>query len=147
MLASQQGIGIMMKMLVPAAAAGLLVVLFFWKSRRTPTVSTPTDLQQQVRREWRRPPRAPLSVKVEIAGYKHTVTGVSKNIAVGGMLLTPDGQLSVGEPVHVTFTLPDGTAIAIAGAVCRLQAGDVAIRFDATDRQRLLIERWVESVI
>ncbi len=137
----------MIKMLVPAMAAGALLVLFFWKSRKAPSSSATSDLQQQVRREWRRPPRAPLSTKVEIAGYKRTVTGISKNVAVGGMLLTPDGQLSVGEPVHVSFTLPDGTAIAIAGAVCRLQAGDVAIRFDATDRQRFLIEHWVESVI
>ncbi len=136
-----------MNILLSAAAAGAVVVLYFvWRSHGKPHRSLPAEVQQQLHRELRRPPRVALATAVEIAAYQRNITGISKNVAVGGMLLTPSGRLSVGEPVQVSFVLPDDTHISIPGAVCRLQGDDVAIRFDAADKQRFLIERWVETV-
>jgi hypothetical protein len=90
-------------------------------------------------------PRVLLKMPVEINGYEKHLTGSSQNIAMGGMLIEADGPLSVGEPVEIGFKLPDGPKINIPAVVCRKQSLFLAIRFDVTDPQRELIQRWVES--
>ena len=61
------------------------------------------------------------------------------------MLLKADEPLWLGEPVEVSFALPDGARIVIAGAVCRLQRDCAAIQFDAGDARRVAIERWIDA--
>ncbi|MFB3813771.1 MAG: PilZ domain-containing protein [Terriglobales bacterium] len=129
--------------LLGIGAIGLLYL--WWRAARRPSAWLSDDAQRQVHQEWRRPPRVPLAVSVEITAHQRTVAAQSKNIAIGGMLLTPDKRLFAGEPVEVSFVLPDGPAIRIPGAVCRLQAADAAIRFDATDAQRFLVGSWVDA--
>jgi hypothetical protein len=90
-------------------------------------------------------PRVLLRMPVQIKGHEKQLTGSSQNIAMGGMLIEADGPLSVGEPVQIGFKLPDGPNISIPAVVCRKQNPTLAIRFDVTDPQRELIQRWVES--
>jgi hypothetical protein len=63
------------------------------------------------------------------------------------MLIVADGPLSVGEPVEIGFKLPDGPRINIPAVVCRKQSLALAIRFDVTDPQREVIQRWVETQV
>ena len=90
-------------------------------------------------------PRITLRMALDITGYEKHLTGSSQNIAMGGMLIEADGPLSIGEPVQIGFVLPDGPQINIPAVVCRKQKPTVAIRFDVTDPQREIIQRWVEA--
>jgi hypothetical protein len=92
-------------------------------------------------------PRILVSMPVEITGHEKRLTGSSQNIAMGGMLIVADGPLSVGEPVEIGFKLPDGPRINIPAVVCRKQSLALAIRFDVTDPQREVIQRWVETQV
>jgi hypothetical protein len=132
-------------LVVAIAAAALFYVS--WKPSRTAAPTMPQEAKQQLDRELRRPPRVDVNVHVEIRAFQRTVTGSTEKVAEGGMLLRPQGKLSPGEPVHVAFALPDGPAISISGAVLRRHGENVAIRFDATDKQRRLIAQWVEKQV
>ncbi len=119
-------------------AAGALLL---W--RRPKFGWMPAEAAKQVQRERRRPPRIPVVINVELKANTRSVTATSKNVAPGGMLLTPIAPLSVGEPLGVAFTLPDGTSLEIPAVVCRKQGNDFAVKFDVTDQRRGMVERWV----
>jgi hypothetical protein len=135
-----------MNIVVPLIGLGAAFLVYLsWRSRKHAGAWMPAEARRQMAQELRRPPRAPLVTTVEIRIQQGTVTGASRNIALGGMLLKPDGHLSVGQPVHVSFTLPDGPQIDISAVVCRRQGEHVAVRFDAQDKQRFLIDSWVHQ--
>jgi len=135
-----------MKILLPLVAAGRAIVFHLsGKAGKQPGATLPQDAQQQLRRELRRARRVGLVVPVKIKGYQHTMTGSTRDISGSGMLLTPEARLSIAEPVEVSFVLPEGPRIEIAGAVCRLQGSHAGICFDAADKQRLVIEQWIEQ--
>ncbi len=107
----------------------------------------PPEARAQLQKEHRRKPRVPLVTEVEISAFQRSVRGVSVNVAVGGMLLKPSAPLDVGEPVSLSFVLPNSVPVTMPGAVCRKQGAEVAVKFDPLANQRELIEDWVEQQV
>lgn len=105
----------------------------------------PIEAQEQVHREKQRPPRLEFVTNVEIRAQSRKVQAVSLNLAIGGMLLKPSATLSVGEPVYVSFEMPNGGAVTMPAVVCRTQRDQAAIKFDVTATQRHIIEHWIEQ--
>lgn len=129
-------------------STGLFVVIvcvLIWHFRARTASWMPAEAQLRLHREVRRPPRVPFATAVAIRGQDATMTAESQDLAIGGMLLRPSRPLSVGQPIHVSFTLPTGTTIDIPAVVCRTVGQSFGIRFDVTDKQRTLIGEWVEN--
>lgn len=124
---------------------GILLFYVYWQNRAHPAGWMPEDARQQLHRERRVPPRIKCATEVYIVATRRTVTGVTDNIAIGGLLLKPSAPLSVGEPVQVSFELPNGPRIDIPGAICRKQGERVAVKFDFITEQRVLIQKWVDQ--
>jgi hypothetical protein len=138
-----------MASIVILIAAVLVVVLFlFWHFRQKPAAWMPADAQLQLHREIRRPPRIPFQAEVRITshGGTETISAQSQDLAIGGMLLKPSMPLSVGQPIHVAFSLPSGMDIDIPAVVCRtVGPSSFGVRFDVMDRQIRTIGEWVEQ--
>lgn len=125
-------------------AVGLLLLYLYVQNRPRSGAWMPEDAREQLHRERRVPPRVPCATPVSIAAGRRIVSGITENVAIGGLLLKPSEALSVGEPVHVAFELPHGPRIEIPGAVCRKQGECVAVQFDFITEQRALIQQWVD---
>jgi hypothetical protein len=123
---------------------GIVLLYVNWQSRVRPGGWMPEEAREQLNRERRVPPRINCATKVTVIAGLRTITGVTKDIAIGGILFTPSGPLSVGEPVHVKFDLPNGPQIEIPGAIRRKQGEHVAVQFDFITEQRALIQEWVD---
>jgi hypothetical protein len=124
---------------------GILLIYVYWQNRVHPGGWMPDEARQQLHRERRIPPRIACVTNVAIVANRRTISGVSHDIAIGGILLKPSAPLLVGEPVHVSFDLPNGPRIEIPGAICRKQGEHVAVKFDVITQQRALIQQWVDQ--
>src|SRR5512140_3286197 len=87
---------------------GLLLLYVYWQNRVHPGGWMPDEAREQLRRERRVPPRIKCSTEVSISTNRRSITGMTVDIAIGGILLTPSASLSVGEPVQVSLDLPNG---------------------------------------
>lgn len=105
----------------------------------------PEEAREQLYRERRVPPRVKCTTNISIIAGRRTITGVTHDIAIGGVLLKPAAPLAIGEPVHVSLDLPNGPHIEIPGAICRRQGEQVAVKFDFITDQRALIQQWVDE--
>lgn len=126
--------------------AGVLLVAILRRSP-TPQQWVSAEAQLQLCREARRPPRIPFKVPVTIRSHSRidSMSAESRDLSVGGMQLNPSMPLAVGQPIHVSFSLPDGATIDIPAVVCRTVGACFGIRFDVNDRQRAIIGDWVEQ--
>ncbi len=131
--------------ILTVVAVGILFLYLYWQNRVHPGGWMPEDAREQLHRERRVPPRVKCQTAISILANRRVVTGTSVDIAIGGVLLHASEPLSVGEPVNVSFDLPDGPHIDIPGAICRKQGENVAVKFDFVTDQRALIQRWVDS--
>ena len=125
------------------------VVAFALKEIRARRTSSwmPADAHAQLQRESRYPVRIPFAAAVTIRnfGSEQTIPAQSEDLAVGGMLLKPSSPLSIGQPIHVSFSLPAGPSIDIPAVVCRTVGKSFGIRFDFADKERAQIAEWVEQ--
>lgn len=71
----------------------------------------------------------------------------SQEIGAGGMALENAGRLSVAQPVKVAFTLPAGRELQLDAVVWWKRDHRVGIRFDLRDKNRRIIQLWVEEQI
>lgn len=124
---------------------GILLIYVYWQNRVHPAGWMPDEARQQLHRERRVPPRIACVTSVSIVANRRTISGLSRDIAIGGILLKPSAPLSVGEPVRVSFDLPNGPHVDIPGAICRKQGEHVAVKFDVVTQQRALIQQWVDQ--
>ena len=124
---------------------GILLIYVYWQNRVHAGGWMPNEAREQLYRERRVPPRIPCVTTITIVANRRTISGLSHDIAIGGVLLKPFAPLSVGEPVHVSFDLPSGPHIDIPGAICRKQGEHVAVKFDVQTQQRALIQSWVDQ--
>ena len=131
--------------LLTVVVVGLLLLYLYWQNRAHPAGWMPEDARQQLHSERRVPPRISCATDVAIIAGTRIVPATSVNVAIGGILVKPESPLSVGEPVHVSFHLPNGPRIEIPGAVCRKQGEHVALKFDVLTEQRALIQKWVDQ--
>jgi hypothetical protein len=93
----------------------------------------------------RRSPRVPISVPVAIRTAEQNFSATGQNISHGGMLVSVAAPLSVSQPIHVDFTLPDTPAISIPAVVSYKKGVNIGLRFDPTHHERHSIEKWVNS--
>lgn len=92
----------------------------------------------------RQHPRIPLATDVRVEGHELTFTARSVQLGTQGMSLSEAGQLSLAQPVLVTFALPSGHPVRV-GAVVRWKTTDlVGLRFDPRENNRH-IEEWIRS--
>ena len=62
-------------------------------------------------------PRIPLQTQVDLSSDSNLFTGFSTNVSEGGLFVATVNVLPVGTPVDLSFSLPEGTRIAVQGEV------------------------------
>ena len=72
-------------------------------------------------------------------------TGITREIGVGGMSLGTDANLTVAQPIQLSFALPTGQPVNIAGVVWWRKERTIGVRFDVYDKQTIVIRRWIEQ--
>jgi PilZ domain len=89
-------------------------------------------------------PRAQLATDVRVEGHDLAFTARSVQLGIKGMSLEDAGQLSLAQPVLLTFALPSGRPVRV-GAVVRWKTnGLVGLRFDPRE-SNCHIEEWIGS--
>jgi hypothetical protein len=92
----------------------------------------------------RQHPRVHLATDVKVEGHGLTFTARSVQLGTQGMSLERASQLSLAQPVLLTFALPSGCPVRV-GAVVRWKTQElVGLRFDPRDRNRH-IQEWIQG--
>jgi len=92
----------------------------------------------------RQHPRVHLATDVRVEGHDLTFHARSVQLGTQGMSLEHAGQLSLAQPVLVTFALPSGRPVRL-GAVVRWKTKElVGLRFDPRDHNRH-IQEWIQE--
>jgi len=92
----------------------------------------------------RQHPRVPLVTDVRVEGHDFTFTTRSVQLGTNGMSLEHAGQLSLAQPILVTFALPSGSRIRVSAVVRWTTKELVGLRFDPRDRNRH-IQEWIQG--
>jgi len=92
----------------------------------------------------RQHPRVHLVTDVRVEGHNLTFTTRSVQLGANGMSLEHAGQLSLAQPVLVTFALPSGSRIKVSAVVRWMTKELVGLRFDPRDRNRH-IQEWIQT--
>ena len=93
-------------------------------------------------------PRVALDTQVEVHCGDEVLVTKSEEIGAGGMALRNAGQLSVGQPVRLSFTLSPSLTLSVDAVVWWKRDPRVGIRFDPRDgKSRSIIQQWVEEQI
>jgi PilZ domain len=89
-------------------------------------------------------PRVYLATDVKVEAHELAFTARSVQLGAQGMSLENTGQLSMAQPVLVTFALPTGYTVSV-GAVVRWKSKQlVGLRFDPRDHNRHIRE-WIQE--
>lgn len=92
----------------------------------------------------RQQPRAYLATDVRVEGHELAFMARSVQLGPNGMSLEHADQLSLAQPVLVTFALPSGCRVRV-GAVVRWKTKElVGLRFDPRHHNRHIHE-WIQS--
>ncbi len=137
----------MVSFLISAGFVAGVVLLAILRRSPAPQQWVSAEAQLQLCREARRPPRIPFNAPVTIRSHNRidSMSAESRDLSIGGMQLKPSMPLAVGQPIHVSFSLPDGAVIDMPAVVCRTVGSSFGIRFDVNDRQRAIVGEWVEQ--
>ena len=93
-------------------------------------------------------PRVALDTQVEVHCGDEVLVTKSEEIGAGGMALRNAGQLSVGQPVRLSFTLSPSLTLRVDAVVWWKRDPRVGVRFDPRDgKSRSIIQQWVEEQI
>ena len=92
----------------------------------------------------RQHPRVHLVTDVRVEGHDLAFTTRSVHLGTNGMSLEHAGQLSLAQPVLVTFALPSGSRVKVSAVVRWITKEMVGLRFDPRDHNRP-IQEWVQS--
>jgi hypothetical protein len=85
-----------------------------------------------------------LVTDVKVEGHGLTFTARSVQLGTQGMSLERASQLSLAQPVLVTFALPSGCPVRV-GAVVRWKTHElVGLRFDPRENNRH-IQEWIQG--
>jgi hypothetical protein len=79
-----------------------------------------------------------------VEGHDLTFAARSVQLGTNGMCLEDAGQLSLAQPVLLTFALPPGRPVRVSAVVWWKTKGLVGLRFDPRDDNRH-IEEWLRS--
>ena len=99
--------------------------------------------------EYRRYARIPVLTEVQISHNGARVIGTTVEVSGGGMSLTSDRRLKLGDGVELTLSLPQTEKISVRATVSWLEGEDnsIGLRFDADDERRRKIKQWVEDYL
>src|SRR5919198_4219683 len=92
----------------------------------------------------RQHPRALLSTDVRVEGHDFTFTARSVQLGTKGMSLSEASQLSLSQPVLLTFALPSGHPVRVGAVVWWKTTDLVGLRFDPRENNQH-IEEWIRS--
>jgi len=90
----------------------------------------------------RQHPRAHLATDVRVEGHDLAFTARSVQLGTQGMSLEHAGQLSLAQPVLLTFALPSGCPVRVGAVVWWKTKELVGLRFDPRDHNRH-IQEWI----
>jgi len=91
----------------------------------------------------RKHPRVALATDVKVDGYDVSFTVRSVQLGTRGMCLKRADQLSLAQPVQLTFALPSGCLLRVGAVVWWKRDDLTGLRFDPRDNYRA-IEEWIE---
>ncbi|MGH9555440.1 MAG: PilZ domain-containing protein [Terriglobales bacterium] len=92
--------------------------------------------------------RVPILLELNIDSEGRRFKAATQEVSAGGMSLSVEQKLKVGQVVDISFTLPDGQQVKVGASVCWLRNPDLAgIRFEATDERRLAVRRWIDDYL
>ena len=97
----------------------------------------------------RQHPRVHLETDVKVDAHELTFTARSVQVGTDGISLQHADQLSLAQPVSLTFTLPSGCSIRVGAVVWWKNKKLVGLRFDPRDRNsniQELIERSLAAM-
>lgn len=106
--------------------------------RRSQTIRIKTVLFP--RRQY---PRVYLATDVSVEGHDFTFTARSLQLGTQGMSLEHAGQLSLAQPVLLTFALPSGCPVRVGAVVWWKTKELVGLRFDPRDHNRH-VQEWIQ---
>ena len=86
--------------------------------------------------------RIPIASPVRI---NRSYDGITREIGPGGMSLGTEAELRVSQPIQLSFALPTGQPVNIAGVVWWRKERTVGVRFDVYDKQAVVIRKWIEK--
>jgi hypothetical protein len=90
-------------------------------------------------------PRLSLSIDVKVRCSSEVLVLRSQEIGAGGMALENASKLSVAQPVHLSFILPEGPELKLDAVVWWKRDHRVGIRFDMRDGAWRQVEQWVQQ--
>ena len=107
--------------------------------------ATQTLVLHELRRYVRIPVIAEIAVLVPQGNQRFTATSIE--LSSGGMSMRSSADLSVGDPVEISFSLLTLPRVRVRGRVSwRNQAGkSFGVRFDSQDERRRRIKEWVDA--
>lgn len=92
----------------------------------------------------RQHPRVYLATDVTVEGHDFTFAARSMQLGTQGMSLEHAGQLSLAQPVLLTFALPTGCPVRVGAVVWWKTEEAVGLRFDPRDSNREIHE-WIQK--
>ena len=90
-------------------------------------------------------PRMKLELAVRVDCFDRWLTATSVEVGSGGMSLKKGDSLSVSQPVQLSFVLPNGQPVVIQAVIWWKRAELLGVRFDPSDRNRLIVAQWMET--
>ncbi len=92
--------------------------------------------------------RVPILLELNIEAEGRRFKASSLEVSAGGMSLTSEQKLRIGQVADVSFTLPDGQQVKVGATVCwQREPNQAGIRFEATDERRLAVRRWIDDYL
>jgi hypothetical protein len=84
-----------------------------------------------------------LATDVKVQGHEFTFRARSVQLGTRGMSLEHADQLSLAQPVELTFALPSGSCLRVGAVVWWKKDSRAGVRFDPREDYRA-IEEWIE---
>src|ERR1700747_1231184 len=91
--------------------------------------------------------RVPLSVPVKVQSLNIACDARAVEVGGGGMSLADAENLSISQPVQLTFILADTGPITIQAVVWWKKDKLTGVRFDLGDDNRKLVEEYVANTV
>jgi len=99
--------------------------------------------------EFRRYVRVPMITEVKLEAERSKYTATSVELSGGGMSMQATAKVSLGQPVELSFSLPQTKPISVAGVISWIESNDgtVGVRFDPNDSRRSAVKAWIEDYL
>ncbi len=99
--------------------------------------------------ELRRYVRIPVVTEIALETEGRRLLGHTQEISGGGMSVSVNTKLAVGQGVSVAFALPKQPLMRVATTVCWFRDTDslAGLRFNPEDERRLAVKEWIDDYL